>query len=80
MAIGVGLVIAIAYAWTWLPLPPRLLDPVEAPALTLTDRHGAVLRTTRAADGSRARWLALEEIDPDLLAAFVSTEDRRFYD
>ena len=75
-----GALAALLYAWTWLPLPPHLLDPVEAPALTLTDRHGAVLRTTRAADGSRARWLALEEIDPDLLAAFVVTEDRRFYD
>src|ERR1041385_1822150 len=71
---------AIAYAWTWLPLPPTLLVPPTIPALTLTDRHGAVLRTTRAEDGSRARWLRLEEIDPDLLAAFVAAEDRRFYD
>ncbi|MEO6066917.1 MAG: penicillin-binding protein 1C [Gemmatimonadales bacterium] len=72
--------LAGAYAWTWLPLPPDLLAPAATPALTLTDRHGAILRTTRAEDGSRARWLVLGEIDPDLLAAFVAAEDRRFYD
>ena len=70
----------IAYAWTWLPLPSGLLVPPTIPALTLTDRHGAVLRTTRAEDGSRARWLTLDAMDPDLLAAFVAAEDRRFYD
>jgi penicillin-binding protein 1C len=69
-----------AYAWTWLPLPAGLLTPPSVPALTLTDRHGAVLRTTRAADGSRAQWLTLEEIGPDLLASFVAAEDRRFYE
>src|SRR5689334_24536655 len=69
-----------AYAWTWLPLPVGLLDPAAAPAITLTDRNGAILRTTRAEDGSRARWLTLDQIDPDLLAAFVAAEDRRFYD
>ncbi|HET7040649.1 MAG TPA: penicillin-binding protein 1C [Gemmatimonadales bacterium] len=76
-AIVVGV---LAYAWTWLPLPPGLLAPPTVPALTLTDRHGTVLRTTRAEDGSRARWLKLEEMDPDLLASFVAAEDRRFYD
>ena len=76
----VFLVGALAYAWTWLPLPAGLLTPPTVPALTLTDRHGTVLRTTRAEDGSRARWLKLEEMDPDLLAAFVAAEDRRFYD
>ena len=84
-AIRWGLVLAaalatIACAWTWLPLPSQLLVPPTIPALTLTDRHGAVLRTTRADDGSRARWLTLDQIDPDLLAAFVAAEDRRFYD
>ena len=69
-----------AYAWTFLPLDPELLVPPTVPALTLTDRHGALLRTTRAEDGSRARWLPLGEIDPDLLAAFVAVEDRRFFE
>jgi penicillin-binding protein 1C len=70
----------LLYAWTWLPLPPGILLPAAVPALTLTDRNGIVLRTTRAEDGARARWLALEEMDPDLLAAFVAAEDRRFYE
>ena len=72
--------IAWSYVWTWLPLPWDLLAPAATPSLTLTDRHGAVLRTTRAEDGSRARWLTLGEMDPDLLAAFVAAEDRRFFD
>ncbi|MBW8772815.1 MAG: transglycosylase domain-containing protein, partial [Gemmatimonadetes bacterium] len=80
IAVGLGALATVAYAWTWLPLPPDLLVPAATPSLTLTDRHGAVLRTTRAEDGSRARWLKLEEMDPDLLAAFVAAEDRRFYD
>jgi penicillin-binding protein 1C len=53
-------------------------DPVAA--VRLEDRHGLALRTTRAADGSRVRWLSLAEIDPDLIAAFVAVEDRRFYE
>ena len=29
--------------------------------------------------GSRRRWTALSEMDPDLVAAFLAAEDRRFY-
>ena len=44
----VGALGICAYLWTWLPLPAGLLDPVDVPAVVITDRHGAVLRTTRA--------------------------------
>jgi len=74
---SVAIALAV-YSWTWLPLPPGILLPAAVPALTLTDRNGTILRATRAEDGQRARWLTLEEIDPDLLAAFVAAEDRRF--
>ncbi|MDQ2932382.1 MAG: transglycosylase domain-containing protein, partial [Gemmatimonadota bacterium] len=63
-------------AW---PLPRALIAPIAQPALTITDRDGVVLRTTRAADGSRARWLPIASIDAKLIAAFVAVEDRRFF-
>lgn len=55
------------------------LPTAAAPALTLQDRNGLPLRTTRAGDGSRSTWLALDEMDPQLIQAFVALEDRRFY-
>jgi penicillin-binding protein 1C len=55
-----------------------MVAPVAAPSVTIEDRHGIVLRTTRAADGSRAKWTPLAEIDPKIITAFVAVEDRRF--
>ena len=64
----------------WLATPPAAhrLELPDAQSLTIEDRHGAVLRTTRAGDGSRSRWVPLASMDPDLLAAFIAVEDRRF--
>jgi len=64
--------------WIARPLPPRMLH-AGAPSLTLEDRFGQVLRTTRAADGSRGGWLPLAEMDPDLVAALLAVEDHRFH-
>ncbi|HEY7614223.1 MAG TPA: transglycosylase domain-containing protein, partial [Gemmatimonadales bacterium] len=64
--------------WIARPLPPGMLD-AGTPSLTLEDRFGRVLRTTRAPDGSRGGWLPLAELDPDLVAAFLAVEDQRFY-
>ena len=75
----------IAAAWLWagiwiaLPLPRTLTSPPRVASVTLEDRNGLVLRSTRAGDGSLQRWLRLGEIDPDLLEAFVAGEDHRFY-
>ena len=66
--------------WVALPLPGALLSPPQVASLTLEDRNGLVLRSTRAGDGSLQRWISLGEIDPDLLEAFVAGEDHRFYD
>jgi len=66
--------------WVALPVPPTLTSPPGVTSLTLEDRNGLVLRSTRAGDGSLQRWLPLAEIDPDLLEAFVAGEDHRFYD
>jgi penicillin-binding protein 1C len=65
-------------AWIAMPIPAGMRAPIEAPSVTITDRHGVVLRTTRAADGSRARWMPIGEIDPQIITAFIAVEDRRF--
>jgi penicillin-binding protein 1C len=49
-------------------------------AVTLLDRDGVPLRSTRAPDGSDAAWVPYERIDPDLITAFVAVEDRRFWE
>ena len=79
-AVVVGLPTLLFGAWLATPPPAELLAPGEAPSLTIEDRHGTILRTTRAGDGSRARWMPIASIDPDLLAAFIAVEDRRFFE
>lgn len=66
-------------AWIAWPLPAGLTAPPRVTSLVLEDRHGLVLRTTRTPEGNRSRWLALDELDPQLIQAFVALEDRRFY-
>lgn len=73
-----GVVLAVA-AWVAMPMPRALLARRPAPAVTLEDRNGLVLRTTRAADGSRTSWMPLGEMDSKLITAFVAVEDRRFF-
>ena len=75
-----SIVVLWVCVWVALPLPSELTSPPRVASLTLEDRNGLVLRRTRAGDGSLQRWLALAEIDPDLLEAFVAGEDHRFYD
>src|SRR6185436_13156035 len=75
-----------AAAWTalalWIaaPLPPELAAPGPIPSVTLLDRSGVLLRTTRAPDGTRGGFISLGEIDPKVLQAFLAMEDRRFYE
>ena len=65
----------------WIAWPPSLaLNAAQQTAVTIEDRHGLPLRSTRSADGSRARWVPFDRIDPDLINAFVAVEDRRFWD
>jgi penicillin-binding protein 1C len=71
--------LGLAAAWIAWPLPGGLTAPPAATSLVIEDRYGLVLRTTRAPDGSRARWLPLSEADPQLIQAFVALEDRRFF-
>lgn len=73
MCLAAGLAV-----WTSLPLPGGLLAGAPS-GLVLLDRSGLPLRNTRAGDGSLRRWVSIDSMDPDLIAAFLATEDRRFY-
>ena len=72
-----GLLLGLAI-WIAMPVPAAMIAPIDAPSMTITDRNGVVLRTTRAADGSRARWMSIAELDPQIITAFIAVEDRRF--
>jgi penicillin-binding protein 1C len=74
-----GACAAAAGGWIRLPLPAGLIERNARPAVEITDRHGLPLRTARAADGTLARWVPLAAMDPDVIAAFLATEDRRFH-
>jgi penicillin-binding protein 1C len=65
--------------WVARPLPSDLLGR-SRPGLVLVDRAGLPLRRTRAEDGSLKRWIPLADVDPDLIAAFLAVEDRRFHE
>lgn len=66
--------------WVAAPLPRGLIAAQPIPVITLEDREGRVLRTTRSTEGARGGWVSLAELDPKLAQAFVTMEDRRFYD
>jgi penicillin-binding protein 1C len=67
------------FAWISRPIPSQLLRSGLEPGTVLRDREGRILRDARAVDGSRRRWVPLDRVDPDLIAAFLAAEDRRFY-
>ena len=66
--------------WIALPLPAGVLRQDAGASVRIEDRSGRVLRSTRAADGTDATWVAYGDIDPDVINAFVATEDRRFWE
>lgn len=74
------LVTASFTAWIATPLDPALLRPAKEQSLVMTDRHGVTLRSTRAGDGGLSAWVPLEQIDPQLITAFVALEDHRFFE
>jgi len=84
IAIGAGalaLAAAIGVAtWIALPLPARLTAGTGGAGVTIVDRDGIPLRTTRGANGAREQWVPYAKLDPDLINAFVAVEDRRFWE
>src|SRR5689334_21758847 len=79
LALVCSIVSIAVVIWVSRPLPVGLFTPEQTQSLTIEDRSGALLRTTRAGDGSLASWVTLQQVDPDLPLAFVAVEDRRFY-
>ncbi len=79
-AIALGTTIIVAGIWISRPIPPALTASEQALGFTIEDRHGVPLRSTRATDGSDARWIVYDRIDPDLINAFVAVEDMRFWE
>lgn len=70
---------AALLAWLLTPLPADMREPGAVPSVTLLDRSGRPLRTTRAEDGSRGGWIDFDDIDPEIIQAFLAAEDRRFF-
>lgn len=57
-----------------------LSDFISHPYSTVYyDREGKVLQITSLADGVRREFTPLDEIPPDLVTAFITAEDKRFY-
>jgi penicillin-binding protein 1C len=73
------LTVVSAAVWIAMPLPLSVRSMGEQ-GVTIQDRDGLALRSTRTSDGSHARWVPYDEIDVDLINAFVTVEDRRFWD
>jgi penicillin-binding protein 1C len=76
---GSALAVVALALWIAWPLPEALARPQPVPSITLLDRHGLPLRTTRSAAGLRGGWVGIEQIDADVIRAFVAAEDQRFY-
>ena len=81
-ATATAMVVALlgTVGWVMTPPPRGLTAAADSAGVRIEDRHAIVLRSTRAADGSRTRWVPLAEMDPDLLLAFIAVEDARFWE
>lgn len=80
IATTLGITVMAVAAWVARPVPASLLARDAGLGVTIEDRHGIPLRSTRAADGSDARWVTYDRVDPDLINAFVAVEDKRFWE
>ena len=61
------------------PLPAGLLDRRRSESTAVLARDGELLYEARAGDGSRASWLAADELPAPLVDATIAAEDRRFW-
>ena len=77
---ALGVVVGGVGMWVAVPIPSSVLARDAGLGVTIEDRHGVPLRSTRAVDGSDARWVAYDRVDSDLINAFVAVEDKRFWD
>ncbi|MGA7617740.1 MAG: penicillin-binding protein 1C [Thermoanaerobaculia bacterium] len=61
------------------PLPDGFLDRSRFASVTVTDRGGVVLYEALSDTGERSHWIPPEAIPPNVLAATIAAEDRRFF-
>jgi penicillin-binding protein 1C len=61
------------------PVDPALLHPRSYESFHLYDRYGRPLGESLTAEETSSAWVPLEAMSPDLPAAAVAAEDRRFY-
>ncbi len=61
------------------PNPVALLASYPPSALEVVDRHGELLRLGAAPGGIRGILVSPTEVPPDVLAAVLAAEDRRFF-
>jgi penicillin-binding protein 1C len=61
------------------PDPRAMLARGPVPAVTVTDRYGALLRLVPDCAGERFLPVDLERVSPHLIAAVLAAEDRRFF-
>lgn len=79
-AIAVAVLLALLWV-AWLRLPKPELPPERATfSRVLLDARGRVLHLTLSADGKYRLPARLDELSPELLAATMELEDRRFFD
>ena len=70
--------LGLTYLWATTDVErARFAHPDDA--LTITDRHGTPLRHHRP-DGFDRRWIALDDVSPNLVLAVIAVEDDRFYE
>jgi penicillin-binding protein 1C len=79
LAVVVASCFAASLAFIAWPLPQSLLDRAKSSSLVIVDAAGAPLSTGMNGDGARSLPLANDDIPDAVKAAFISAEDRRFY-
>jgi penicillin-binding protein 1C len=79
LALVVALTLLVAFGASLRPIPRERLHPRAFESFHLVDRHGVALGESLTAGETSASWTPLEELSPDLAAAAVAAEDKRFY-
>jgi penicillin-binding protein 1C len=78
VALAVMLVIGGGITAMWRSLPPLDLDEAREQSVTVSDRHGRLLRAFTTDEGRWRLPLAVQEVDPRFVALLKIYEDRRF--
>lgn len=78
-AIAATLILAIISWYLIFPIPIKLYSRDDIQSVIITDRNGVPLREKLSPDETRSQWLKLKEISPNVVKAFVYSEDKRFW-